>query len=232
MVIPSVTREQMIEIDRLAMEETGPNIFQMMENAGRNLAEFCINFLGNKSATKNIIVLSGSGNNGGGGICAARHLTNHGGNVMLVLSDVTKLNKTALQQKIIFDNAGGKSVSFDKLKNINPDLIIDSLIGYNLKGSPTGRIKEMIAWTNSFKIKIISLDIPSGLDANTGIPQGEYIKADSTVTLALPKIGLQNGNSGNIFLADIGIPKTTFEKIGIDYHSPFSKSYVVPLNRI
>ena len=150
----------------------------------------------------------------------------------LILSDINKLNDTALYQKMIYTNAGGESIVFDKSKNFNPDLIIDALIGYNLKGATAGAIKEMITWANSFKVKIISLDIPSGLDANTGMPHGEYIKADSTITLALPKIGLQNGNSGNIYLADIGIPKITFEKIGIKYDSPFGKSYIVPVHKL
>ena len=83
--IPAVTLEQMVEIDRIAMEINGPNLFQMMENAGRNLAEITINSLGKNWKEQNIIVLSGTGGNGGGGICAARHLANRGGNVKVCI---------------------------------------------------------------------------------------------------------------------------------------------------
>jgi NAD(P)H-hydrate epimerase len=84
--VPSVTTEQMIEVDRVAMEETEPNLFQMMENAGRNLALQAIACLGENWQQANIVVLSGSGGNGGGGICGARHLANRGAKVKLCLS--------------------------------------------------------------------------------------------------------------------------------------------------
>ena len=76
--VPAVTREQMVEVDRVAIEDTGPNLLQMMENAGRNLAEQALSSLGDSWREANIVVLAGSGGNGGGGICGARHLANHG----------------------------------------------------------------------------------------------------------------------------------------------------------
>lgn len=74
--VPAFTADQMREIDRIAMEETGPNLFQMMENAGRNLALLAIEFLGQDWTNSRVVVLAGEGGNGGGGICAARHLAN------------------------------------------------------------------------------------------------------------------------------------------------------------
>src|SRR5262252_6871963 len=79
--VPVVTTEQMREIDRIAVDETGPNLFQMMENAGRNLALQAMEVLGAKWSRASMIVLAGGGGNGGGGICAARHLANRGLNV-------------------------------------------------------------------------------------------------------------------------------------------------------
>src|SRR5262249_61727422 len=84
--IPVVTTEQMREIDRVAVDETGPNLFQMMENAGRNLALQVMEILGAAWNRAGIIVLGGSGGNGGGGICAARHRGNRGAKVMLCLA--------------------------------------------------------------------------------------------------------------------------------------------------
>lgn len=79
--VPAVTAAQMREIDRIAVEETGPNLFQMMENAGRNLAVLVTELLGANWQGAEILVLAGGGGSGGGGICAARHLANHGARV-------------------------------------------------------------------------------------------------------------------------------------------------------
>lgn len=227
--ISAVSRDQMMEIDRIAIEETGPNLYQMMENAGRNLAELTINILGNNWTERQIVILAGNGNNGGGGICAARHIANHGGNVTLVLSDENKINEISSYQKLIYKNAGGKSYSLFEAKSSNPDIIIDAIIGYNLKKAPSGVTIELIKWANMKSAKIISLDIPTGVDSNTGEILGEYIKADVTLTLALPKTGLSTRNAGNIYLADIGIPKIVYEKIGINYISPFKNNYIIPI---
>src|SRR5258708_38346465 len=85
--IPAINAEQMRQVDRIAMEETGPNLLQMMENAGRNLASLSMQLLGGGYKDAVVVVLAGPGGNGGGGICAARHLSNHGVDVALCLSD-------------------------------------------------------------------------------------------------------------------------------------------------
>lgn len=228
-LVKVISREQMIEVDRIAMEETGPNLWQMMENAGRNLAQLTINLFGDELTKKEIIAIAGKGNNGGGVICAARHLVNHGINVKLVLADENKLADVPLFQKKIFDNAQGITLSTDKLDSIKPDIILDGIIGYNLNGAPHGVLLDLIKWSNSFSAKIISLDIPSGVDSNTGESPGDYIKAYATLTLALPKLGLMPEKTGKLFLGDIGIPKKAYDKIGIEYISPFGDGYLVEL---
>src|SRR5258708_26889479 len=85
--VPTVTAAQMREVDRIAIEETGPNLFQMMENAGSNLAAQALEALGERWREALVVVLAGPGRNGAGGICAARHLANHGVRVALCLSD-------------------------------------------------------------------------------------------------------------------------------------------------
>src|SRR6516225_11038317 len=84
-VVPAVDSAQMREVDRIAVEETGPNLYQMMENAGRNLALLAIQLLDEGWERAKVLVLAGSGGNGGGGICAARHLANHNVNVAVCL---------------------------------------------------------------------------------------------------------------------------------------------------
>src|SRR5260370_12709241 len=79
----AVTVEQMRELDRIAIEETGPSLLQMMENAGRNVALLAMELMAANRTTARVVVLAGSGGNGGGGICSARHLSNHGVSVNL-----------------------------------------------------------------------------------------------------------------------------------------------------
>ena len=107
--VPAVTTEQMIEVDRVAMEETGPNLFQMMENAGRNLALQAISCLGQHWPQANIVTLAGGGGNGGG-ICAARHLANRGATVSLCLSSPDRLKDVPKWQRHIFQSTPGKEI--------------------------------------------------------------------------------------------------------------------------
>ena len=227
--VPAITSAQMKEIDRIAIEETGPNLFQMMENAGRNLAELALKVLGDKEK-QNIVVLAGTGGNGGGGICAARHLANKGNQVKVCITEPGKLKDVPKFQLHILEYTTAKIISVEDLYNEKPDLIIDAIIGYSLRGEPKGRSLELISWANKQLSIKISLDIPSGVNATTGETSKNFITPDLTLTLALPKTGLLPELTGELFLGDIGIPEKVFNKIGIDYVSPFEKSYIVQLN--
>jgi len=231
-IIPAVTKEQMVEVDRIAVEETGPNLYQMMENAGRNLALEIIELLQSKSPGKRILIFAGTGGNGGGGVCAARHLLNHGYELTLVLSNENKLQEVPAHQLKIFIAAGGVVVPFNKIAESKPELIVDALIGYSLISSPGGIVLEMINFINNINAPVVSLDIPTGILATTGKNPGEFIKADKTLTLALPKTGLLPGRCGNIILADIGIPKTVYSKLGLQYISPFRDNYRIPVSTV
>lgn len=109
--VPAVTTEQMRAVDRIAVEETGPNLFQMMENAGRSLALQAIGMLGDGWREKRILIMAGTGGNGGGGICAARHLINRGAKVGLILTDTPRPNTAPAWQKHIYSTAGGQYTS-------------------------------------------------------------------------------------------------------------------------
>lgn len=231
--VPSVTTKQMIEVDRVAMEETGPNLFQMMENAGRNLALQAIACLGKHWQQANIIVLSGSGGNGGGGICAARHLANRGAKVKLCLSSPDRLKEVPQWQRHIFQSTSGKELAIAELKVSNEpiDLIIDALIGYSLRAAPRENALELIHWANNTGVPILSLDTPSGVDSTTGETWGEYIQARWTMTLALPKTGLLPDKTGELFLADIGIPPGAYswKTLQLKYIPPFGDRFRIPL---
>jgi len=231
-IIPAVTKEQMVEVDRIAVEETGPNLYQMMENAGRNLALEIIELLQSKSLGKRVLIFSGTGGNGGGGICAGRHLLNHDYDPIVVLSNEEKMQEVPSYQLEIFRKAGGNIISVEKLEHVNPDVLVDAIIGYSLNSAPRGKVLEMIKFINNNEVPTISLDIPTGILATTGENPGEFIKADKTLTLALPKTGLLPGKCGNIILADIGIPKTVYDKLGLKYISPFRDNYRIPVSAV
>jgi NAD(P)H-hydrate epimerase len=227
--VPAVTSDQMREIDRIAMEETGPNLFQMMENAGRNLAEMTVECLGANWRQTRIVVLAGTGGNGGGGIVAARHLANHGAHVELCLAAREKLGEIPAWQHKIFDSTRGKEVSPEHLDKEPRPFILDALIGYGLQSAPRGVFADLIGWANSTEAPILSLDVPSGMDSTTGETPGEFIETVWTMTLALPKTGLALGQAGQIVLADIGIPDETYRRAGLIYVPPFGDRFRVLL---
>jgi NAD(P)H-hydrate epimerase len=232
LIVPAVTREQMIEVDRIAVEETGPNLYQMMENAGRNLTLTSIEFILNKSLGKRIMIFVGTGGNGGGGICAARHLLNHGYEPIVILSNEEKMQEVPSYQLGIFKKAGGQIIPIKKVNEVNPDIIIDAIIGYSLISAPSGKVLDMINIINNKDIPTISLDIPTGVLATSGENPGEFVKPDITITLALPKSGLSPEKCGDIILADIGIPATVFIKAGINYSSPFSSTFYINIEPV
>lgn len=227
--VPAVTSEQMRELDRIAVEETGPSLLQMMENAGRNLAVLAMDLIGARWKSASIVILAGGGGNGGGGICTARHLSNHGVSVSLCLAAPDGLSEAAVVQRKIFQFTDGNEVKPGDLANLKPDLIIDALIGYGLKAAPHGTTAELIAWTNTGNIPVLSLDVPSGIDATTGRAPGEFIRPTWTMTLALPKSGLLPPITGQIFLADIGIPVVGFRRVTPSYVSPYGNRFRVGL---
>ncbi|MCH7770129.1 MAG: NAD(P)H-hydrate epimerase, partial [Bacteroidetes bacterium] len=224
------TKEQMMEVDKIAVEETGPNLFQMMENAGRNLAITSIEFILKSSLDKRIMIFTGTGGNGGGGICAARHLLNHSYKPIVILSNEEKMQEIPAYQLGIFEKAGGQIIPIEKVKDVNADLIIDAIIGYSLISAPRGNVLEMINFINRNNIPTISLDIPTGVLVTSGENPGEFVKPEITLTLALPKTGLYPDKCGEIILADVGIPKVVYEKIGLKYNSPFSDKYIIPIS--
>jgi len=217
--VPAVTAEQMREVDRIAMEETGPNLFQMMENAGRNLAALSMELLGNGWQQASYLVLAGSGGNGGGGICAGRHLVN------VCLADPDHLGEVPAFQYKVFQSTSGKEIRIAELDRQRPDIILDALIGYGLKSAPVGGAVRLIEWANASGAPILALDIPSGRNSTTGEAPGACMWPRWTMTLALPKTGLLPDTTGDLFLADIGIPQETYQRTQTKYVSPFGKGY-------
>ena len=227
--VPAITESQMREVDRIAIEETGPTLQQMMENAGRNLALLAIEMLGTGWQSARIVILAGVGGNGGGGICAGRHLANRGANVVVTAAAPERLTGVPQQQLRVYRAAGGVETGWADVSHETPDLVIDALIGYSLKGAPRGVPLTLIEWANADEAPLLSLDVPSGVDSTSGETPGAFMQPTATMTLALPKTGLLRTRTGTLWLADIGIPTETYKRAGIDYTSPFADTYRVAI---
>jgi NAD(P)H-hydrate epimerase len=130
----------------------------------------------------------------------------------------------AFQYKV-FQSTSGKEIRIAELDRQRPDIILDALIGYGLKSAPVGGAVRLIEWANASGAPILALDIPSGRNATTGEAPGACMWPRWTMTLALPKTGLLPDTTGDLFLADIGIPQETYQRTQTKYVSPFGKGY-------
>jgi NAD(P)H-hydrate epimerase len=228
-VVPAVTADQMREVDRIAMEEFGLGVLQMMENAGRNLTQNVLDMLDGRGGE--VTVLAGPGGNGGGGLCCARHLHNRGLKVSVVLDrDPETLAGAACNQFKILAAAGLGPTDVARAEEAiwRSEIVVDALIGYGLRGAPRGRTADLIKLCLQQAARVLSLDVPSGLNATTGESPGLAVQPDRTLTLALPKTGLGRV-SGDLYLADIGIPPEVYHRLGIDVEPFFGRQYWIPL---
>lgn len=240
-VLPKISIDEMIEVDRLMMEEYHIELIQMMENAGRCLAILANQkFLKKKIAKKRVIVLAGTGGNGGGALVCARRLHNWGANIQVYMTKpAEKLTPIPRHQLSILQRIGVPILDGDALQiSQKADLIIDGIIGYSVKGNPYGVPKLMIDWANRHPAPVLSLDTPSGLDLTTGKVHSPTIKATATLTLALPKIGLfaENAQSviGDLYLGDISVPPELYREKSLTIQLPttlFAKGDILSLGK-
>lgn len=226
--VPYVTTEQMIEVDRAMMEDFRIDLIQMMENAGRNLAHLArTRFFAGDPRDKKVVVLAGTGGNGGGAMVCARRLHNWGAQVqVLVTKPDEEISLTSAHQlrilrrmKVLVAQPGAVTLAG------KPELIIDGVIGYSLEGSPRGAAAGLIRWANAQNAPILALDAPSGVDTTSGSVFEPAIKAAATMTLALPKEGLRapgvEAHVGELYLADISVPPSLYAQpdlaLQVDY---------------
>ncbi len=212
-----VTSQQMREIDRKAIEENNLSGLTLMENAGSRIFQNLKNIYPDLRLKKTVI-FAGSGNNGGDGFVVARHLYNYGVKVkVFLLTPFNKIKGEAGENLNTINKMGVELIEAEttKLEEIqraiqNSDLIIDAILGTGLQGKVTGLKAKIIDLINIANKEVVAIDVPSGLNADTGRIEGPCIKAAHTITLALPKIGLLifpgASYAGKITIEDIGIP--------------------------
>lgn len=207
----TVTAAEMREIDRKATDVYGVPSLLLMEYAGRGVAEIAFSSPGWRSA----VVVCGPGNNGGDGFVAARHLFNGGWQVSVVLAGEPPAAKTdaginyAILQKMHTPILPASRQAFDQFKKSH--LIIDALFGVGLNKPLEGLFADCVKAMNDSARSVIAIDVPSGLDSDTGAVLGVAVRATITGTLGLAKKGLFAGSgpelAGEIRVIDIGLPR-------------------------
>ncbi len=240
--IPTVTAGQMADVDRLAIDEFGIDILQMMEHAGSHLAELVRAELGGDLRDRRVIVAVGPGNNGGGGLAAARHLVNRGASVRVILArPVNRLAEASRHQlATLLQMSVDCSVAIYDLPDAELDhefasvaAVVDAVLGYRAAGAPSDGVRWLVDRIARASIPVISLDLPSGVDADTGEAADIAVRATATLALALPKRGLFRAAgralAGRIHLGDIGLPAALYRRLGLDAGTPFASGRIVRL---
>jgi hydroxyethylthiazole kinase-like uncharacterized protein yjeF len=221
-----MTRDQMREYDRLAIEDVGVPGVVLMENAGRGAAAYALALLGDR---RRVAVLAGPGNNGGDGFVIARHLLNAGHDVTTYLAVAPSKIK------------GDAKTNYDILRSMNPRLVqatdkvaleglpsrlrhdgfvIDALLGTGVSREVEGLFGDLIELVNQARLTVLAVDIPSGLDADTGTPWGKAIHATATATFGHLKRGLVlypgAELAGQVQVIPIGAPYQVSDRAGFD----------------
>jgi len=216
---PFITAAQMREVDRLMVEYYGITLFQMMEHAGRHLAHLArVRFFDGNPRDRRVLVLAGTGGNGGGGLVCARRLHNWGANVEVWLAaaafrltEVTRRQLEILEKLRVPIKVASSGETFPPAA-----LVLDALVGYSLRGAPTGLTAALVEAANRSEAPVLSLDIPTGVDATTGEVYEPAVQANATLTLALPKSGLRAPGArrrvGELYLGDIGVPPALYAR--------------------
>lgn len=207
----TVTSAEMREIDRQAETCFGIPGIILMENAGRAVADAAERRYREDRLSGAIGVFCGSGNNGGDGFVAARHLLNRGLPVEIVMArPAASLSGDALLNHAIAEKIRVPMVPFGGSQR-RYALIVDALLGTGISGEVRGPLRQAIETVNAARVPVISVDLPSGLDADTGRLMGVGVVAAATVTMGLPKKGFLNPEAapylGTLIVAEISLPQ-------------------------
>jgi NAD(P)H-hydrate epimerase len=216
-MIKAISSDQMYRI-----EENGHNLgmrrFLMMENAGHGLADFVVDRFKGNLKNKKIVAVCGTGNNGGDGFVASRHLAGYGPKILVLLlgnpselkSEEARLNWGIIEKMDSIEIIFGKELTAEVLKRIrSASIILDGIFGTGIKGDIREPYSSAIdAINNSVRAYVVSIDVPSGFDPNTAKIHEKCVQADATITFHRLKVGLAKGRkyTGPVHVEWIGIP--------------------------
>lgn len=217
-----LTRAEVRDVDRRAIDEYAMSGLVLMENAGRG----CVDTLCQLGCRGPVTVVCGKGNNAGDGFVIARHLDLRGVPVRVVLlGSVDELRGDAAANYAILARCGlpivDLSRQFDGAKLTEEltgaDWIVDALLGTGATGAPRSPVDTAIRQMNQMSAKRLAVDLPSGLDCDTGEPSEPTFRADHTFTFVASKIGFANAHAapylGTVHVLDIGAPRRLIEEI-------------------
>jgi ADP-dependent NAD(P)H-hydrate dehydratase / NAD(P)H-hydrate epimerase len=208
--VPLVGAAAMRRADGQAGEEYGIEPIQLMEVAGWQVARFVDGYLdGNRG--KRIVVVAGSGNNGGDALVAARFLHQRGARVTALVVPSADLNSLTARHTRAVRRLGIPTADWPAALDRGADLLLDGLLGTGVRPPLREPAPAIIEAMNAAGIPIVAIDIPSGMDADGGAGPGVAVRAAATLTLAAPKAGLAGTpGAGRVFVADIGLPAALF----------------------
>lgn len=210
-----VTAQQMRELDRATIQDRGVPGLTLMENAGKAVADAAA-WLASRQRRRPIAVICGHGNNGGDGFVAARHLKEKGYAVSVFLA--ADEAQVAGDAKANFSRLRETGLEVAEVKDPDPvgkacrgaSVVVDALLGTGLTGKVRGLPGKLIETINECGAPVLAVDVPSGLDADSGEPLGLAVRAVETVTMGLPKLGLflypGMNYAGRVKVVSIGFP--------------------------
>jgi NAD(P)H-hydrate epimerase len=221
--------DQMREADRRTIEDIGIPSVVLMENAGRQ-AVAAMEAAFEDLATSRVGVICGRGNNGGDGFVVARTLIQRGIETMVfLLGSVAEIRGDARTNLEILGRIGLTVVEITDAQEwelhsteiSECDVIVDAILGTGFRGRLSGLLETVVADVNSLSAPVVSIDLPTGVSADTQVLEGEAIDASMTVTLAAPKIPLvfppADSHAGDLVIADIGIPHPVIDEVEGQY---------------
>lgn len=217
--VPSISAVQMLEVERLMVSEYFLDPMQTMELAGRHLAHLArLLFLKGRADGKAISLLASNATKGACVLVAARKLHQWGGNVRLVLSHEIDEYEGLVGAQL--ERARRQGLIIVEPPALGGNLIIDGLMGLHWPGDPTGRMADLIEWANRQLSPVLALELPAGLDAETGQQRRPCMRASATMALGLPKTGVVKESAramvGDIYLADVAIPQALYAAPGLE----------------
>jgi len=215
-VLKPITSDQMYRIEENGESVLGMRRFLMMENAGHGVADFVAHKFKNLK-NKRIVTVCGTGNNGGDGFVASRHLAGYGAKMTIILlgspsdlrSEEARLNWGIIEKMDSIEIIFGKELTDEvKTRIARAHIILDSIFGTGIKGEIREPYTSAIDAINKSKAYVLAVDIPSGFDPNTGQIHEKCVRADATITFHRPKVGLTKGKkyTGPVHVERIGIP--------------------------
>jgi NAD(P)H-hydrate epimerase len=225
----SLTRDQIRRVDSIAIHELGIPGVVLMENAGRNVAGRVAELL-RARRSGGVVVFAGPGNNGGDGFVIARHLLNQGIETRVFLAgDAARLTEDAGTNYRILRAMGVEVPAIESEDAVGPaveqvrpsDIVVDALLGTGFRGEVREPAAGLIRAINaSDKAGVVAVDVPSGLDCDSGRPAKATIRADRTVTFVAAKRGFEAAGAGEytgeVFVADIGAPPVLVNRVTED----------------